>query len=138
MSIPERWNPATVPAPVGTYSHLVSVPTGSQLVFISGQVGTLADGSIASGAYEQTKAILANINGLLESLDVGPEHIVRLLTFVAGRDNVADWARARNEVYAEWFPDQPVPGHSMLVAEALFRPDILVEVEGWVAVPVAQ
>lgn len=135
MSIPTRWNPTNVPAPVGTYSHLVAVPTDAQLVFISGQVGARADGSIAPGAYEQTQLIMANIEAMLGSIGATPEHLVRLLTFVAGRENVDDWARARNEAYARWFPGTPVPGHSMLVAEALFRPEILVEVEGWVAVP---
>ena len=37
-------NPRTVHAPVGPYSHTAIVRAGTELVFISGQVGMRVDG----------------------------------------------------------------------------------------------
>jgi enamine deaminase RidA (YjgF/YER057c/UK114 family) len=38
-------NPSRIAAPVGRYSHGVLVPTGSTLLFVSGQVGIDNDGT---------------------------------------------------------------------------------------------
>jgi enamine deaminase RidA (YjgF/YER057c/UK114 family) len=44
-----RHTPDTVAAPFGTYSHAVEVPAGSRLLYISGEVGVLPDGSVPEG-----------------------------------------------------------------------------------------
>ena len=66
-----RWNPAAIAAPIGQYSHLASVPADHELVFVSGQVGVLDDGTLAgSDARSQTRQIFINIERLLDSLEV--------------------------------------------------------------------
>ena len=41
-----RHTPNTVAAPFGPYSHAVEVPGGSRLLYISGEVGVLPDGTM--------------------------------------------------------------------------------------------
>ena len=41
-----RHTPHTVAAPFGPYSHAVEVPEGSRLLYISGEVGVLPDGTV--------------------------------------------------------------------------------------------
>ncbi|WP_176458304.1 RidA family protein [Rhodococcus sp. WWJCD1] len=129
------WNPTSVPAPIGKYSHLIEVDSAPRWIFISGQVGVRTDGSVADTMHTQTLQAFANIDALLDEMNAGPGHIVRLLTFAVGVDDVPDFYRARDEVYARWFPDGLYCGHSLAVVAALARPEIVVEIEGWVAVP---
>ena len=48
-------NPREVHAPVGPYSHTAVVPAGTELVFVSGQVGMRADGSVPAEFAEQAE-----------------------------------------------------------------------------------
>ncbi|MFF5208359.1 RidA family protein [Streptosporangium sp. NPDC000396] len=131
-----RWNPDTVAPPIGRYSHLASVPEGHELVFIAGQVGALEDGTLAGpDAESQTRQIFANIERLLESLGAGPEHLVKLLTMVAGTEHLGGFRAAVQDVFPKWYPDGDWPTNSLLVAAALATPELAVEIEAVVAVP---
>lgn len=83
-------NPATVHGPLGLYSHTVVVPTGSELIYLSGQLGVRPDGSTPDNIAEQADQVFANIVALLNAHGLAPEHIVKLTTFmVAGQDGDA-------------------------------------------------
>jgi enamine deaminase RidA (YjgF/YER057c/UK114 family) len=58
-------NPSNVHAPVGSYSHTVTVPAGTELLFISGQVGMRPDGSLPASFGEQAEAVFENIRSCL-------------------------------------------------------------------------
>jgi 2-iminobutanoate/2-iminopropanoate deaminase len=124
VTTPHRWSPADVAPPIGRYSHLAAAPAGSELIFISGQVGSGDD------AYAQTRQALLSITALLDTLGEGPHTLVKLLTFVAGADHLAGFYRARDALFDEWFPDGDVPAHSLAVVAALAQPHLLVEIEG--------
>lgn len=131
-----RWNPDNVAPPIGRYSHLAAVPSDHELVFISGQVGVLEDGTLAgSDAESQTRQIFANMERLLESLGAGPEHLVKLLTLVSGTEHLAGCRAAQGEVFAKWYPDGDWPAQSLAVVAALAKPELTVEIEGMAAVP---
>jgi enamine deaminase RidA (YjgF/YER057c/UK114 family) len=130
-----RSSPGTVAPPIGKYSHLSEVPPNTRLVFIAGQVGAAADGALAADSYGQTLETLRNVGLLLDSLGAGPQHLVRLLTFVNGTDNLPGFYAARDEIYAEWFPDGVYPGHSLAVVAGLADPKLTIEMEGWAALP---
>ncbi|WP_219512941.1 RidA family protein [Nonomuraea ceibae] len=130
-----RWNPAGVPAPVGRYSHVAAVPGGTTLVFVSGQVGNLADGSLAGpDALSQTRQAFANLRSVLDACGAGPDDVVKLLTFVAGAGHLPGFRAARDEVFDAWYPGGDVPAHSLAVVAALADPALTVEIEAVVAV----
>lgn len=131
-----RWNGANVGPPVGQYSHLALAPADHDLLFISGQVGALPDGTLAGpGAGEQTSQIYHNIAALLAAAGAAPEHLVKVFTMVAGSEHLAASRAARAEIFEQWFPAGDWPAQSMVVVSALAAPAIVVEVEGFAAVP---
>ncbi|MBT2224723.1 RidA family protein [Nonomuraea sp. NEAU-A123] len=131
-----RWNPVNLAPPIGQYSHLAAVPADHELVFISGQVGTLEDGALSGpDAESQTRQALANIERLLESMDAGPEQLVKLLTLVSGAEHLEGYRAAREAVFARWYPEGDWPAHSLAVVAALAAPELTVEIEGMAAVP---
>ena len=80
-------NPPTVHSPAGAYSHTARVPAGTELLFLSGQVGMRADGSTPAGLAEQADQAFANVVNLLAAHGCTPSDIVKLTLFIAaGRD----------------------------------------------------
>ncbi|MGO3147145.1 MAG: RidA family protein [Leucobacter sp.] len=131
----ERMTPNNVAPPIGRYSHLVRVDPSAEWFFISGQVGLDLAGVMPGDVYSQTLNVFENIRRLLDSQGLAPNAIVRLLTFLVGPENMNEFARARDEIYSEWFPTGDIPGHSLAMAPALARADVLIEMEGWAAGP---
>lgn len=85
-----RSNPAGVHAPLGLYSHTVSVAPGAEMIFLSGQVGVRPDGSTPATLEEQADQVFANIVRLLEAHGLDATNIVKLTTYiVAGQDGNA-------------------------------------------------
>ena len=83
-------NPEEVHAPLGLYSHTVSVPEGTELIFLSGQVGVRPDSSTPTTMEEQADQVFANIVALLKAHGLAATSIVKLTTFmVAGHDGDA-------------------------------------------------
>ena len=83
-------NPPGVHAPLGLYSHTVCVPEGTELLFISGQLGVRPDGTTPSTIAEQADQVFANLVALLEAHSLAPTDIVKLTTFmVSGQDGDA-------------------------------------------------
>jgi 2-iminobutanoate/2-iminopropanoate deaminase len=50
-----RRTPGTVAAPFGPYSHPVEVPEGSRLLYISGEVGVLPDGTVPKASKHKPR-----------------------------------------------------------------------------------
>lgn len=126
------WNPETLAPPIGRYSHLVRVPAGHDLIYISGQVGSTPEGDLPESMYDQATNIFLNIERLLDDVAATPSDLVKLLTFAVG-DDLGGFYRARDEAYARWFPDTPPCGHSLAVVARLAAPGLLLEMEGIVA-----
>jgi enamine deaminase RidA (YjgF/YER057c/UK114 family) len=83
-------NPAGVHAPLGLYSHAVTVPEGTELVFLSGQLGVRPDGSVPATIAGQADQVFGNIVDLLKAHGLDAASIVKLTTFiVAGHDGGA-------------------------------------------------
>ena len=60
-----RHTPGTVAAPFGPYSHAVEVPADFRLLYISGEVGVLPDGTVPQGIEAQAEACWRNIKAIL-------------------------------------------------------------------------
>jgi 2-iminobutanoate/2-iminopropanoate deaminase len=80
-------NPRDVHAPVGPYSHTAVVPTGTELVFIAGQVGMRADGSVPTGFADQAELTFQNVRACLAAHGIGIDAVVKLAVFIVpGQD----------------------------------------------------
>lgn len=104
------------------YPFSDAVRTGN-LLFVSGQVG-VRDGKVVEGIEEQTRATLDNIRAVLECAGATLEDVVKVTVFIS---DMSLWPKM-NEVYAQYFPDEP-PARSALGVNGLALPGLLVEME---------
>lgn len=116
----EHINPTTVVPPQGLYSHIVKVPAGTDLLFISGQLGIKPDGSTPDTIEAQADQVFSNIVTLLRSQGLGVDSIVKLSTFiVSGHDGQAV-RNARIKYLGEHRPASTAVYVSQLVDPAWF------------------
>src|SRR5215210_344111 len=84
-------------------------------VYLSGQVGLKADGTLPAGFEAQARQTMDNIGAVLKSAGLGWGDVVKCTVML---DNIADWP-AFNPVYASYFPDGKYPARSALGADGL-------------------
>ena len=84
-----RHTPDTVAAPFGPYSHAVEVPEGSRLLYISGEVGVLPDGTVPKGIEAQAEACWRNIIAILADARMGVGDLVKITTYLVRPEDVA-------------------------------------------------
>ena len=135
MDAPQRLNPPAAPAPGGKYSQLAIVAADTRVATFAGQVATTSAGAGPAGAADQTRLVFAAIADLLGSQGARPRDLIKLTTFVVGRDTLAGFAAARDEIYADWFPDGDFPPNTLVVVAGLAAESLLVEIEGSFACP---
>lgn len=117
-------NPPTVHAPLGLYTHVVTVPERTELVYLSGQLGVRRDGSTPATIGEQADQAFANIVALLGAQGLAPTDIVKLTTYiVAGHDGDAVRAARLKHLGAHR------PASTAVFVAALVEPAWFVEVE---------
>lgn len=110
------------PAAVGPYSHAIDC---GKLVFLSGQVPLVPQtGLLAEGGIEgQTRQMLSNIQAVLNSCGLGLDSVVKTTVFMTDLKDFNTF----NEIYAEYFPENP-PARSCVQVAALPK-GALVETE---------
>jgi enamine deaminase RidA (YjgF/YER057c/UK114 family) len=118
-------SPSTLPEPPG-YSHVVSARP-ARVVWISGQVAMNADGTAAPpGDWEaQTRLAFENVGRALEAADASWPDVAKLTYFVV---DVAALQTIRT-VRDEFVDAERPPASSLVQVAALFRPDLLIEIE---------
>jgi enamine deaminase RidA (YjgF/YER057c/UK114 family) len=117
-------NPATVHTPAGNYTHTAIVPTGTELVFISGQVANRPDGTIPATFAEQAEVVFANLRSCLAAHGLEMKSVVKLNAYlVAGQD-----VHAMREVRLRHFGAHK-PTSTAVFVPALVSPELLLEVE---------
>jgi len=117
-------NPQSIRAPFARYSHGVEVPAGAKLVFCSGQLGALPDGTIPEGAEAQAEQCFRNIAAILAEAGLQLSDIVRINAYVTGREHMAGYMAARDRVVGT-----PPPASTLMIVSGFTRPEFVVEVE---------
>lgn len=120
----KRTNPAAIYAPPSNYSHIVEVPGGSRLAYISGQVGARPDGTCEKDFASQCEQTLANLAVALAEADMEISDIVRLNTYITDATHV----RIYREIRDRWTGGH-APASTLVIVAGLASPDWLVEVE---------
>ena len=119
------YNPENAPKPVSpTYSQVAEVGPGLTTLHISGQVGVDRSGNVLQGAEAQLDQIWRNILAILQSQGMGPEHIVKVNTFLTRKEDIAASRQARQRALGD-----ARPASTLLVVAGLASPDYLAEIE---------
>jgi enamine deaminase RidA (YjgF/YER057c/UK114 family) len=113
-----------VAAPLGPYSHAVEVPEGSLLLYISGEVGVLPDGTVPEGIEAQAEACWRSIIASLADAGMRVGDLVKITTYLVRPEDVALAGAAR----AKHFGDAR-PGSATIIVKALVAPEWLIEIE---------
>ena len=116
-------NPPDVHSPTG-YSHTAVVPAGTELIFLSGQVGVKPDGSILSTLEEQSEQMFSNIKSLLLAHGLDASSIVKITLFVVAGQDIRIVRSARAKLHGTHKPTSTAVFISQLV-----DPKLLVECE---------
>lgn len=124
MSKLTRKNPQGLHAPVGRYSHVIGVTSGTRRVVISGQVGVRPDGSVVEDLNEQVAQVAENIRTLLTSEGLGPADVVKVTTFLTDRDAMPIWRTHRDALFG-----QHDPASTLVFVAGLADPRFKIEVE---------
>jgi 2-iminobutanoate/2-iminopropanoate deaminase len=117
-------NPATMAAPIGPFCHTNEVPEGSRMLYISGQVGMLPDGSIPESIEAQAEATWQNIKACLADAGMSVADLVKITTFVVRAEDLRAAGKARAEHLGEARPTS-----STIIVSALVVPSLLIEIE---------
>ena len=117
-------DPRDVHTPAGPYSHTAVVQGGSELVFISGQVGMDADGAVPASFGEQIELVFQNLKACLSAHGLGVDAVVKLGVFVVPGQDFQLLRAARERHFGAHRPTST----SVFVPQ-LANPKFLVEIE---------
>jgi 2-iminobutanoate/2-iminopropanoate deaminase len=117
-------NPDNIPPPPSNFVHAVEVPADARTLYISGQTGVNADGSIPDSTAEQADIAWSNLIEILKAADMGVENIVKVTVLVT---DAADNAIAR-EKRTQYAGDYKGTSTFMVVA-GLANPKLKFEIE---------
>ncbi|MCJ1681361.1 RidA family protein [Streptomyces sp. APSN-46.1] len=127
-----------IPAPEGVspspqYSHVVW-GTG-RFIAVSGQCSLDEKGEVvgAGDAAVQARQVFENLRRCLAAAGAGFDDVVKLTYFVTDTAHLPAVRDARAAV----IPADRLPASSAVQVSALFRPELLVEVEAFAVVPEA-
>ena len=123
-------SPAGIHPPFAPYSHGIELPSGSRLVFCSGQLGISAEKVIPPDCAGQADICFANIRAILGEAGMGLEHVVRINAFVTGREHLQPYMQVRNSLF-----QKPYPASTLMIVSGFARPEFVVEIEAIAAGP---
>jgi 2-iminobutanoate/2-iminopropanoate deaminase len=110
------------PGAIGPYSQAVEA---NGFVFCSGSIPLTPEGVLIEGDVRaQTEQVMRNIEGLLGSMDLGFEHVVKTTIFLSSMDHFG----VVNEVYGARFSTDPPARSTVAVAGLPKNVDVEIEV----------
>ena len=116
--------PTTIRAPFARYSHAVEVPSGSRLVFCSGQLGIDPDETIPATVEGQAERCFENIKAILAEAGLSMADIIRINAYVTAREHMQGYMAVRDRYTAD-----PPPASTLMIVGGFTRPEFVVEIE---------
>ncbi|MBL4758371.1 MAG: RidA family protein [Rhizobiales bacterium] len=119
-----QYNPKTVAAPAGAYSHAIGVPANARSLYVSGQVGIDKDGNLGCDVGEQTHIVWQNISLILQDAGMELADIVKVTAYLTDPADLPAYGKARSEILGD-----ARPCSTLLFVSALVHPEWKIEVE---------
>lgn len=118
-----KFNPEGVAAPA-FYSHGVEVMAPAKMLFVAGQVGQRADGSVGEGVAEQTRIAIENLGSVLAGADMSFADVVKYTIYMTDPAHFDGFVSAGAPLLSS-----PPPATTLLYVKALASPAMLIEIE---------
>lgn len=121
-----------VPGQATPISHYTHANIAGGFAFVSGMVPSDADGEIVAKGdiVGQTRQVFANLGAVLDACGCEPADVCKVTVYLT---DVADRTRV-NPVRQQFFGDA-LPASTLVEVQALYDPQILIEVEAIAHVP---
>lgn len=124
------FTPRTIRPPFARYSYGVEIPAGHRILVCSGQLGIAPDDRIPPTVEEQTHLCFRNIEAVLKEAELTFADLVRISSFVVGREHLKGYMAVRDQYISD-----PPPASTLMIVSGFARPEFLVEVEIIAAAP---
>ena len=120
--------------PRGAYPH---VKVAGDFIFVSGTSSRRPDNTIAGvdiidemgtkrlNIYEQTRAVLQNIDKNLQEVGASLKNVVEVSSFLVNMNDFAGY----NKAYGEFFDKATGPARTTVAVHQLPHPDLVVEIK---------
>jgi 2-iminobutanoate/2-iminopropanoate deaminase len=117
---PLQFHPPSGPAAEAARAGGFTLPFSAavrvgDVLYLSGQIGARADGSLPDGIEAQARQVMANVEGVLADAGLGMGHVFHCLVMLA---DMAEWG-AFNRIYLEHFDSGRLPARSAFAAAGL-------------------
>ena len=131
QTLPRFINPPTLPPSRG-YTHVVEIPAGQRLVYLSGQVPLDQDGRLvgAGDFRRQAEQVFSNLELALAAAGASFADVVKLNYYLVDVSHLDDLRTVRDRHVNAAAP----PASTLVEVRRLFRDDVLLEVEAVAAV----
>ncbi|MGX5729898.1 RidA family protein [Pseudoxanthomonas beigongshangi] len=107
---------------------------GGKLLLLSGHVPLRADGSVVKGSLEeQMEQVMRNLDATLRAAGSDFSHVARLTIYV--RDFDPAQLPAIRAARDRWIDPERPPASALVGVQALFQPEVRVEVDAIAVVP---
>lgn len=117
-------NATLAPKPASAYSQAIEVTGCTRILFISGQVGTEADGTTPSSMAEQARLAWRNLGAQLAVAGMGFVNLVKVTMIIPDAAEVPASRPARAEALGDHRPA------STVIVGGLANPAWKIEIEG--------
>jgi 2-iminobutanoate/2-iminopropanoate deaminase len=132
QSSPRFINPTSLPTPRG-YTHVVEVPAGARMLYLSGQVPLDKNGNLvgAGDFSRQAEQVFRNLGLALTEAGASFADLVKLVYYVRDVSRLNELRAVRDRHVNVQAP----PASTLVEVSRLFRDDVLLEVDAVAAVP---
>jgi enamine deaminase RidA (YjgF/YER057c/UK114 family) len=110
-------------------SAISTIATGSKILYLSGQTGQVADGSVAGADFKsQARQALKNIKTALAANGASLADVAKIVFYIVdwNMEKLGPLMESAIEVFGDEFP---VTATTLIGVAALFEPDYLIEVD---------
>ncbi len=130
----DSFNPDTVWAPFGAFSHVVIGGPG-KVIYLKGQVSLDQSGTIVGPGdmRAQVQQVLSNIQAVLASMNGRMSDIVSLNQFTTDIQTFIQAGDIRQRFF-----DAPFPVTTTVEVASLFDPNLVIEISGIAEIPIAR
>ena len=128
---PRFLNPTGLPAPKG-YTHVVEVPAGARMLYLSGQVPLDEGGNLvgAGNFQRQAEQVFRNLGLALTEAGASFADVVKLTYYVRDVTHLTELRAVRDRHVNVKAP----PASTLVEVSRLFRDDVMLEVDAIAAV----
>jgi len=119
--------PEHLAPPAAKYAHAVRVEGPATMVFTSGVVPTMPDGTVPSSLEGQARCVWANLIEILRASGLGISDVVSITTYVVTRESLSADLAAVMAVRDEVMGDHRAAS-TLVTVPALARPEWSMEI----------